>query len=145
MLFYIDVYEFKRCYKWWLFDLCSGSNLKNAAVPLSIEYYQALEEDENLDRSTRQTSYRNRYGNYYASKENVEQLNEMRIKYTALEQQWKSINGHIQQRSNYIKQYMLDADGMMPALKSSLNSLARMVAALDAGLCNKVKDRLKNR
>ena len=68
----------------------------------------------------------------------------MRIKYTALEQQWKSINGHIQQRSNYIKQYMLDADGMMPALKSSLNSLARMVAALDAGLCNKVKDRLTN-
>ena len=67
----------------------------------------------------------------------------MRIKYTALEQQWKSINGHIQQRSNYIKQYMLDADGMMPALKSSLNSLARMVAALDAGLCNKVKDWLK--
>ena len=38
---------------------------------------------------------------------------------------------------------MLDADGMMPALKSSLNSLARMVAALDAGLCNKVKDWLK--
>ena len=77
--------------------------MQNAAVPLSIEYYQTLEEDENLDRSTRQTSYKNRYGNYYASKENVEQLNEMRIKYTALEQQWKSINGHIQQRSNYIK------------------------------------------
>ena len=120
-----------------------GSNLENAAVPLTVEYYQALEEDEHLDRSTRQTSRLNRYGNYYATKENVEQLNEMRIKYTALEQQWKSINGHIQQRSNYIKQYMLDADGMMPALKSSLNSLARMVAALDAGLCNKVKDWLK--
>ena len=37
----------------------------------------------------------------------------MRIKYTALEQQWKSINGHIQQRSNYIK----------PGLKNCHNNI----------------------
>ena len=105
---------------------------------LNKEFYQVAVDMDILDREVRQLEPR--YGPYeYPTIADKAQLQELRVKYTSINERWKSINDHVVDRRKYIHSRIYD--------NIQLRTLSELIAGSseaylkDDGLCSAVLEK----
>ncbi|CBY11336.1 unnamed protein product [Oikopleura dioica] len=93
-----------------------------------------------LKRKTRhlQRQKRQYYSQHSIPYDLNQRLSDLERKQTELVFMWEDIEHHVEEKTRYLEQFLMDEEGMVPVFNDVHNELEKMVADVDKNMCQKV-------